>query len=122
MAAYRGLGGLRKGDSFGVWVVRIADREAVRLGKKRKRGDMAGLDQADMESRAAGNGEVNVEQREVLVAIAGLPVHERAVVTLRYLEGRSVAEVGEITGRPVGTVTKQLSRAIKRLRRVLEAE
>jgi len=35
---------------------------------------------------------------------------------MRYVYGRSVKEIADATGRPVGTVTKQLSRAIQRLR------
>jgi RNA polymerase sigma-70 factor (ECF subfamily) len=38
------------------------------------------------------------------------------VVVLRYIDGHSVAEIAELTGKPLGTVTKQLSRAIHRLR------
>jgi DNA-directed RNA polymerase specialized sigma24 family protein len=35
---------------------------------------------------------------------------------LRYFDGHSVQAVAQITGRPLGTVTKQLSRAHARLR------
>jgi RNA polymerase sigma-70 factor (ECF subfamily) len=35
---------------------------------------------------------------------------------MRYVDGRSVKEIADSTGRPVGTITKQLSRAIERLR------
>jgi RNA polymerase sigma-70 factor (ECF subfamily) len=45
-----------------------------------------------------------------------LPDHERDVVTLHHLDGHSVQAVADLTGRPLGTVTKQLSRAYERLR------
>jgi RNA polymerase sigma-70 factor, ECF subfamily len=35
---------------------------------------------------------------------------------MRYVDGRTVREIAEATGRPEGTITKQLSRAIERLR------
>ncbi len=41
------------------------------------------------------------------------------VVVLRYLNDHTVAEVAHLSGRPVSTVTKQLSRAIKRLQEFL---
>jgi RNA polymerase sigma-70 factor (ECF subfamily) len=53
---------------------------------------------------------------ELLAAIGSLPEQERVVVGLRYLEGYSVADIAKLTGRPVGTVTKQLSRAVERLK------
>ena len=52
-------------------------------------------------------------------AVAALPEHQRLVVALRYFDGHSVAEVAALAGRPVGTVTKQLSRALERLKLIL---
>jgi RNA polymerase sigma factor (sigma-70 family) len=49
-----------------------------------------------------------------------LPANEQQVVMLRYFSANSVKDVAEISGRSVGTVTKQLSRAHKRLRIMLE--
>ena len=48
--------------------------------------------------------------------ITRLPEHERIVVVMRYVDGRSVKDIADATGRPVGTISKQLSRAIERLR------
>ncbi|MHC4215044.1 MAG: RNA polymerase sigma factor [Planctomycetota bacterium] len=39
---------------------------------------------------------------------------------LRYFSANSVKDIAETLGRSVGTVTKQLSRAHKRLRTMLE--
>lgn len=52
-------------------------------------------------------------------AIHGIPQHEQEVVVLHYLEGHSASTVADLLGRPVGTVTKQLSRAIRRLQGLL---
>lgn len=41
---------------------------------------------------------------------------ERVLVGLRYFDGYNTAEIAQITARPIGTVTKQLSRATRRLR------
>ena len=38
------------------------------------------------------------------------------LIGLRYFDGLSMAEIASISGQPLGTVTKQLSRAIARLR------
>ena len=49
-----------------------------------------------------------------------LPSHERQVVMLKYFSGKSIREIAEMTGRAVGTVSKQLSRAHERLRNILK--
>ena len=63
------------------------------------------------------------EQKQWLLnRVRQLPKHERLIVSLRYFDGHGVQEIAQITGRPVGTVTKQLSRALERLRRDLQTE
>lgn len=54
----------------------------------------------------------------MLNLVAALPDQERAVVLLRYVQGHDVAAIAVILGSPVGTVTKQLSRAHKRLEKI----
>jgi len=48
--------------------------------------------------------------REMLPMLEELPPQEHAAIVLRYFNGFSVSQIAEETGRPVGTVTKQLSR------------
>jgi RNA polymerase sigma-70 factor, ECF subfamily len=112
--AYRRLGQLRSPDLFGVWLLRITRREALRLARRGSRAHPLGLS-GDVPACEPGE-RLTPESAELVLAIARLPEHERLVVALRYLDGLSVAEVARLTGRPVGTVTKQLSRAIERLR------
>jgi RNA polymerase sigma-70 factor (ECF subfamily) len=52
----------------------------------------------------------------LLAAVMSLPERERRLLMLRHFGGYSVAEIAHIVGRPVGTVTKQLSRGYARLR------
>jgi RNA polymerase sigma-70 factor (ECF subfamily) len=114
--AYRRLGQLRRPAHFGLWLLRITRHEALRLA--RRRGKARALDSArDVAVNKAGD-RLTPEYGELLLAIGRLPEHERIVVALRFLEDHPVAEVARLTGRPVGTVTKQLSRAIERLRAI----
>jgi RNA polymerase sigma-70 factor (ECF subfamily) len=55
----------------------------------------------------------------LLQCVRSLPAHERLAVSLRYFEGRGVHDIARATGLAVGTITKQLSRAIERLREQL---
>ena len=59
---------------------------------------------------------------DLAAMIARLPRQECVVVTLKHLNELPIAEIARITGRPVGTVTKQLSRAYTRMRPWLEPE
>jgi len=63
-----------------------------------------------------------IEKERLLNLISRLPDHERVLIGLRFFDGQSVAEIAQITARPVGTVTKQLSRAIARLRVLFDKE
>jgi RNA polymerase sigma-70 factor, ECF subfamily len=111
--AYQRLGQLRHSAAFGPWLLRIVRRRAFRLrrGRKAERIASEGVDRAATET-----GDWMEPYEEVVQQIARLPEHERIVVIMRYVDGRSVQEIADLCGRPVGTVTKQLSRAIERLR------
>jgi RNA polymerase sigma-70 factor, ECF subfamily len=122
LQAYRRLHALREPSLFAGWLLRIARREASRMARLRSRHPTLSLDECDNErpSRPDGpEGPFSADSEELLAAIADLPDHERSVVVLRYVDGRSVAEIAAACGRPVGTVTKQLSRALERLRLTL---
>lgn len=115
--AYKHLSKLRVPGTFGSWLMRIVRREAIRISNR--------TDQAvplDITAELAENRTVDNADETLLLAICELPEHEQLVVVLRYLNGLTLAEISRDCGRPMGTVTKQLSRAIQRLRSILEAK
>jgi len=121
VAAYRKLGRLRRPAAFGPWVLKIARREAIRMAKKRRA--FYPLDPQTERAETGSDGQLSEASRELLEAVMRLPKHERVAVMLRYFDGHDVNRIAEITARPVGTVTKQLSRARARLRKwIQEAE
>ena len=111
--AYQRLGQLRDAASFGPWLLRIVRRRALRLHRGRKAERTAS---ECVDRPAAETCDWMEPYEEVVQQIARLPEHERIVVVMRYIDGRCVQEIADLCGRPVGTVTKQLSRAIQRLR------
>jgi RNA polymerase sigma-70 factor (sigma-E family) len=65
-------------------------------------------------------GSIDGEARELLDALAALPLRQRAVVVLRFYEGMTQEEIADALGLPVGTVKSSLHRALARLREVIE--
>jgi RNA polymerase sigma-70 factor (ECF subfamily) len=116
--AYEQLVGLRKPEAFCPWLMKIVHRCALNSVRRK-------LKEPRLEMKAAAfiknpDGQLDEEKQGLLAAIVKLPRSEKQVVMLRYLGDKSVREVADIVGRSVGTVTKQLSRAHKRLRNILE--
>ena len=58
--------------------------------------------------------------RELLDALAKLPLKQRAAVVLRYYEGLSEADIARALDMPVGTVKSTVSRALTELREAVE--
>jgi RNA polymerase sigma-70 factor (ECF subfamily) len=126
LQAFHRLADLRRPDRFGVWLLRIARRESIRMARRRARDPSRPLDEADADppsrrDRDPATG-LSADAEELLAAVARLPEHERVVVALHYLDGRPVAEIAGALGRPVGTITKQLSRAILRLKAKIQTK
>jgi len=119
VTAYCRLAELRIRSSFGPWVRQIARHEAIQAIRQTQRGRNAEFPGPRI-SGPANDGTIDDANRQLLDAVMRLPKHERAVVMLRYFEGHSVKVIGTMTGRPVGTVTMQLSRARARLQKWLK--
>ncbi len=133
--AYRSLSTWRSEGSFGAWVSRIAVRLAIRRAGQRKR--VTWLDPLAAEGdlpnqerfRLGGASEAvdpahhyirNERDAHLRAAVATLDEPYREVVTLRFFAEQSLAEIAEVTNRPLGTVKTHLHRGLARLRRTLE--
>jgi RNA polymerase sigma-70 factor (ECF subfamily) len=115
--AYERLTGLRKPEAFGGWLMRIARRCALESARRKPK--EARLDTEVATAVESPNGQLDESKQELLAAVVRLPKAEMQVVMLRYFGGNSVKDVAKVVDRSVGTVTKQLSRAHRRLRYLL---
>ena len=115
--AYQNLARLRKADAFGPWLMKITRRCA--LDQLRRRPEESSMEITTAEALQNPDGQLDGDNQQLLAAVIKLPKAERQVIMLRYFAGNSVKDVAEIVSRSVGTVTKQLSRAHKRLRKML---
>jgi RNA polymerase sigma-70 factor, ECF subfamily len=123
--AHRGLGGFRLGGAFRPWLLRIVGNEA--RNRRRAAGRRAALELRAADRDAGGAVpspeaavEAAEERRALLRALAGLDEDHRQVVACRYLLELSVDETATTLGIPSGTVKSRLSRALLRLRELLE--
>jgi RNA polymerase sigma-70 factor, ECF subfamily len=123
-AAFNSLATLRDRDRFGPWLLAIARNQASRFVRSRVRTEACVPDIALIESPSESPSEARLSEtsERLLELVERLPEHERIVVGLRYFRGHTAEEVARITGRPIGTVTKQLSRAHARLEQWLGQE
>lgn len=115
LLAFRRLETLRDAAKFGPWLMQIARRQVAEAARERIPANTP-HSCAEQEIAVPDNGTSWIENEHLLSLVARLPENERVLVGLRYFDGHSMAEIAEISGRPIGTVTKQLSRSIARLR------
>lgn len=112
--AYFGLSKLKKRESFYSWLLGIASRVAKeQLRNTKQYVDMDCLEQQPSKERKA---DVELEK-----AIAELPDSYREIVFLRFYANQSCSQIAEQLNVPIGTITKQLSRAYAKLRQLLNS-
>lgn len=121
VAAFESLESLRSPEKFGSWLLGILRRRAARFVRDDSRRSAMPMDTATDITADRPDGSVP-DSIELLELVNQLPDHEKVVVGLRHFEGYAVADIAQIVGRPVGTVTKQLSRAHSQLRKWLGEE
>jgi len=118
LAGYKNLAMLRNSALFGPWLMKIAGRCA--LDRVNQRPETTSLEVNLAAAIEFPDSRLDEDNEALLAAVVELPEAERQVVMLRYFAGHSVSEVAEAVGRSIGTVTKQLSRAHKQLRKILK--
>ena len=115
--AFERLHSLRDGGAFGCWLLRIARRAALRSARQLRHQHALQVATGDAiaDRIADRNGRLNDRSKDLLQLVQRLPEHERFVVMRKYFDGHCVQEISEMIGKPVGTVTKRLTRARRRL-------
>lgn len=129
--AYRSLAAWRGEGTFGAWLARIAVRVALRQAGRRRTVEWADPEQlGDSETilaidatGAAGDPAAMAVRAErsadLRRAVARLDEPYRETLALRFFAERSLAEIADATGRPLGTVKTHLRRGLLRLREAL---
>lgn len=118
----RGLPRLRDDRAFPAWTYTIARRVAFRARERRRPSEpLPEDDGADAISAESGEPSLaGFAPLDIHRALAGLSLAHRDVLSLHFLEGFSIVEIGAITGAAEGTVKSRLFHARRALRTRLE--
>jgi RNA polymerase sigma-70 factor (ECF subfamily) len=103
-----------RGASFRAYVFGIARNQLLMhlRAKSRFRGHFDPLTRSAVDAGAspARLAARHEQQRLITAALQRLPVDHQVALELHYFEGLSLEEIGDVLGRPVGTIKSHLSR------------
>jgi RNA polymerase sigma-70 factor (ECF subfamily) len=130
VVAVRRIGALRHRDfpSFRAWLLQIADScviDFVRNAKAHKRGDHFERAFIDLDEISAETSRPSRKLRReeaalrISSALGELPSDQRRAVTMRWLEGRSVASVAQAMQRSRQAVRALVKRGLQQLRAII---
>ena len=105
-----------KEGSFSTWIFTIAHNALVNWYRDQKRrGTVPGAEPAGPQDVVASI--LRAEDRNLVQrAVARLPQERQELISLKYVEERSNAEIGRIMGRSEGAVKSLLHRTVRALR------
>ncbi len=123
MAAWSSRMSLRSADAFRPWIYRIAHGkivDSIRDEMRRHRTEQV----RQCNSSITGNGPDAVFEIAELVhfALSQVTPERREVLTLRFLEAMSTAEISEVTNLPIGTVKSRLHYASKEVMSIIREQ
>ena len=116
----RDIGRLSDAAAFPSWAYRIVSSRCydwIRRESRRRRTDRQYAEATSPVERQASSMDASSELAEALSRMRG---PDRAILSLRYLEGFDLAEIAEILRIPTGTAKSRLHYARERLRQEME--
>jgi RNA polymerase sigma-70 factor, ECF subfamily len=127
LGVYAAMPRFRQEASVRTWLLAIARKQCLKALRDRRRRQRLEKDQRGEIARGAhrappdppGEGPEAVRQR-VRDGLAQLAPAERIVLLLRYDTGLSLGEMAHVLGRSEASVRRQLTRALQRLREVID--
>jgi RNA polymerase sigma-70 factor (ECF subfamily) len=126
ISAVRHIGSLREDDKFGGWLFGIAHQKCIQRWRKQARHKEA-LEEfaATPQDFAEGPDELLLrreQEAEFMELVKRLPLAQRSVLLLHFVEDFSLEEIASITSAAIGTVKSRLHYAKRALRELIERE
>ena len=127
LAALAAIGAYRdRGATFRSWLFRIAHNELANALRSRARRRTARLDTLPEPPSAqpdpAALAGLADDARRLRAAVAGLADDRRQVIVLRFVDGLTAREIGEVLGRSEGAIRVLQHRALRDLAAALGRE
>jgi RNA polymerase sigma-70 factor (ECF subfamily) len=123
VAAYFSLPGFRHRAPFEHWLKRIATRTGYRYWKQQQRQRQTETLVVEPASQATNQiHDANEAAERVYQLLAQLAPRDRLVMTLSYLENKTVAEIADLAGWSKTMVKVQTHRARLRLAKICQAQ
>jgi len=123
IAAVRHIGGLRDDAKFGSWLFGIAHQKCVQRWRKQNRDEMLRDEIAAAPDEFGDSPDdllIRQEQEaEFMKLLNQLPLPQRSVLLLHFVEDFSIEEIAGITGTQLGTVKSRLHYAKKALGKLI---
>lgn len=125
ISIFKGLPNLQDSATFPAWAYRIVTRRAAdhirRIQRQRRTSDAFAAEPEPAENTAQA-AEIASDTRPLLLAMNDLPLAQKTVVTLHYIEEFSIAEIAAVLEVPAGTIKTRLMHARRKLRSALEGD
>lgn len=124
VAAVRHINGLREDTKFGSWLFGIAYQKCVQHWRKRREVLLDEIPETGEELEDSPDDLLirREQEAEFMNLLNALPLAQRSVLLLHYVEDFSLEEISRITETPPGTVKSRLHYAKKSLRLLWEAK
>jgi RNA polymerase sigma-70 factor (ECF subfamily) len=124
ISAVRHVGSLRDDAKFGSWLFGIAHQKCIQRWRKQNRDEILREEIAAVPDEFENSPDdllIRQEQEaEFMNRLNQLPLPQRSVLLLHFVEDFSLEEIAGITGTSVGTVKSRMHYAKKSLRKLLE--
>ena len=124
IAAARHIGGLRDDDKFGSWLFGIAHQKVFQLWRKRGGKEIL-LDEMPESPDEFETGPDDLlirreQEAEFMNLLNQLPLPQRSVLLLHFVEDFSLEEIARITETQLGTVKSRIHYAKRAVRKLLK--
>lgn len=120
------LSGLREDQRFGAWLFGIAHQQVIQHWRRQGRSPFSDEpvpeDVRDDSATPYEDAIRDDDASQLLTAIDQLPLPQRSVILLHFLEDFPLAEIATITGASLGTVKSRLHYAKRALRHRLNPQ
>lgn len=124
--AARHIGQLREDHKFGSWLFGIAHQKCIQLWREKKREqdwrDQFHETKADFDDDPAELLIRKEQELEFMTLLERLPLPQRSVLLLHFIENFSLEAIAAITGTEVGTVKSRMHYGKKAFRKLIQEQ